>query len=497
MMLDSSQMVEEFERGGEAYVSFQYISREIENGMNSLLAKILFRSDMGYLYDTLESVLRELVQNGVKANMKRVWFQGLKLDIHNEDDYRKGMPGFKDVVYQPDLMKARLLDSDYRVIVKFRKGSGGIEIDISNNTGVLPGELERMKARMDKGRKCNSFSEAYDNLYDSSEGAGLGIILATLLMKNAGLGADAFSITPENNSLKMSLRIPRELKSHETVTLIKKRILDDVKALPTFPESVTRLRALCETTDTSIELISDTIARDPSIAADVLKLSNSAGFITGKRIRKISEAVVILGMKNIYSIVTAAASRTIIDKRYRRFEQVWEHCNRTAFYARNIAMESGHADLADGVFTAALLHDIGKIVLLATDLSLVNQISEMVDNRKIRSTTILEELFIGISHSTIGALIAEKWNFPDDLVEAIRFHHTPLDTAILNRDMVMIVYMANQICNSENKHGDIGFYETEVLGRFGLGSRAVLDGLSGNLRRRYNDHRLFLAGKAR
>ena len=193
----------------------------------------------------------------------------------------------------------------------------------------------------------------------------------------------------------------------------------------------------------------------------------------------------IIGIKNLEALLVASASRKILDKRYRKFEQVWEHCNRTAYYARQIAIEKGYGRIADDVFIAGLLHDIGKIVLLSTDVRLVGQIAEIVKNRKIRSSAILEEIYIGISHSTIGALIAEKWNFHEDLAETIRYHHAPLSPGIGNRDMTMIVYLANQLCNLEEKYMDPHFIENEVLEKFGVESRADFDHLLHRLQKRY------------
>jgi len=123
------------------YLSFQYVTGEIDNDLTSLLVKILARIDKTYLYDTLESVLRELIQNAVKANMKRVWFANQGLDISDESDYRKGMLKFREVAYHPDVMRESLMGSPYRIVIKFRKRSGGVEFDIFNNAGVLPGEL--------------------------------------------------------------------------------------------------------------------------------------------------------------------------------------------------------------------------------------------------------------------------------------------------------------------------------------------------------------------
>ena len=484
-MFDTSNLVKQFDRGEEVFISFSYASRDIEVEMNSLLVKVLSRFDLLYLYDTFESVLRELVQNAVKANMKRIWYKSLNLDINKEDDYRKGMAKFKDVAYHPEMMIDQLQSSPYRVIIKMRRRADGIDIDIINNARIVPGEMERLMNRMKKAIECVTFSEAYENMYDASEGAGLGIILSLMLLRNAGINPDLFNIVPERDSFKVSISIPLNLKKREITSTIKESILEDVQSLPTFPENILELQAMCNNPDATIDAISGKISLDPSLTAEVLRLSNSAFFTPGKRIKKINEAVLLIGLNNLNSILIASASRKILDRHYRRFEQIWEHCNRTAYYARYIALEKGYGSIADSAFIAGLLHDIGKIVLLATDIKLVNQIAEVVRNRRIRTTAILEEVSIGISHSTIGAHIAEKWNFPDELVESIRYHHTPLNPGINHRDLVMIVYLANQMCNMETKEFDLIFLESDVLGKFGIGSRAEFDLFFKRLRNRY------------
>ncbi len=484
-MLDSPDLAKQFDRGEEVYISFQYVNRDIEIDINSLLAKILSRMDMAYLYDTFESIIRELVQNALKANMKRVWFMEMNLDINDNDDYLNGMRKFKNVVYHPELMKEKLLASPYRIMLKLRKTGSGIVIEVNNNARIIPVELERLQSRAKKAAECSNFAEAYDNMYDASEGAGLGIILSVMLLKNAGLNPENFIIHTDGDVLKISLTIPSSLKGSEIISEIGNRILDDVNSLPTFPENIMELRALCGNSETTIDAVSEKISLDPSLTADLLKLANSAGFITARKINKISDAVMIIGLKNLDSLLITSASRKIMDKRYRKFEQVWEHCNRTAYYARQIAIEKGYGRIADDVFIAGLLHDIGKIVFLSTNVGLVEQIAEIVKNRKIRTTAILEEIYTGISHSTIGALIAEKWNFDEALVETIRYHHAPLNPGIRKRDMTMIVYLANQMCNMEEKDVDPHFIEADVLVKFGIGSRADFDQMQRRLQKRY------------
>jgi putative nucleotidyltransferase with HDIG domain len=383
-------------------------------------------------------------------------------------------------------MKDELFKSKYRITLKFQKTEQGTRIDISNNAKIIGGELDRINFRLVKAVECANFVEAYEKVYDPLEGAGLGIILAVMLLKNAGIGTDKFSIKTENDLVIFTLIIPEELRDTEITSTIKDRLVEEVKSLPTFPEHIMELQALCSNPDTSIDLISKKISMDPSLTADVLRISNTAGFITGKRVTKINEAVMIIGLKNLNAILTAASSKKILDKRYRKFERIWEHCNRTAFYARQIALETRNAAIADSAYIGGLLHDIGKIVLLSTDLELVNQISEIVEDRKLRTSTIVEEVSIGISHSAIGSLIARKWNFPGDLVEAIEYHHSPLNPEVTHREIVITVYLANMFCEIETRNFDFTFIENEVLRMLGGDKKLNLEKMHKKLNRQYN-----------
>ncbi len=487
-LFNSSKLTDDFDRGEEVFISFQYVSKGVESDINSLLAKILSRYDKLYLYEALEPVVRELVQNAVKANMKRVYFTSMNLDIADDADYEKGMREFRRVAYHPELLKDMLMNSIYRIVVKIRKRDAGMDIDIINNARIMPRELERLHYRIEKAVQCRNFTEAYENVYDATEGAGLGIILSAMLLKNAGMDVRIITLAPEVDSMKVSLAVPFEQRSIEITSAIKDTIMEDVKSLPTFPEDVMEIREMCRNPDTTIEAISGRISRDPSLTADVLKLSNSAGFITGKRIKTVGEAVMVIGLRNLEMVLTAAFARKILDKRYRRYGQVWEHCNRTAFYARMIALDMGFSGISEQALIAGLLHDIGKFVLLSTGSGVVSRISSIVKNRRIRSTAIIEEISIGISHAAIGALMAERWNFPDELIEAIRYHHAPLHPSIVHRDLVAIVHMANQLAEERAQGIDARFIESVVLEKFRLDRPSAFKRYHRHLSERYASH---------
>ena len=176
-------------------------------------------------------------------------------------------------------------------------------------------------------------------------------------------------------------------------------MLDDVDTLPTFPENITELQNLCSKKESTIDAIASKISLDPSLTADVIKLSNSAGFVPGKRIMTIKDAVKIIGLKNLNLILTASAAKTIMQNRYKKFEVIWEHCIRVAYYSTIIAKSKQLGPVSDSAFTAGLLHDIGKIVLMSADDRIIHTISEITRNKQLRSSSILEEISVGISHA--------------------------------------------------------------------------------------------------
>ena len=100
-----------------------------------------------------------------------------------------------------------------------------------------------------------------------------------------------------------------------------------------------------------------------------------------------------------------------MDQRFKSYKKIWEHCNTVAFYSRAIAEKKKLSKIYDKVFLAGMLHDLGKIVLLATSPDLDTWISDITKKREIRTSTVIEEISIGISHSTIGELIAQKWEY--------------------------------------------------------------------------------------
>ncbi len=467
--INFSEILSGLSSGKKVKIVFKYPTEKTLNKINSLIAKILFREDRVYLLDSIITVLRELTVNAIKANVKRVYFKKQNLDINNSQDYSEGMKSFMiRVMKNLKDFKNDLIKSDYFINLLLYREESGLYIRLENNCRILPVELEKIKKRKKKAAEYDNFQDAYASFYDPEEGAGLGIILIVFLLRNAGIDPNMFSIRLKNKLLITSVFIPDNLRKSDMTSEIRKRIVEEVDSLPTFPESIRDIQKLCSVRDVSIDTIASKIRVDPSLTADLLKLANSARYYGGKKIETINEAIMRIGLKNIESLLMVASSRKILNERYKKFEQIWDHCNKVAFYARFIAIDKGYSSISDNVFVSGLLHDIGKIVLLSTERELVEMIAEIVNNSEIRTTTILEEVSLGISHTTIGRFTAEKWNFPEYLISTIEKHHFPLSSDEKYRDIISIVYLANIFTGIESDKYSFMFIENEILERFDL-----------------------------
>ena len=471
----TSEMTSQIENGEPVSFAFHYPTETTLKFLNSLMTKILSRDDKVYLQNTLITIMREMIVNAVKANTKRIFFKERNLDIKDESDYEQGMLAFKAFIqdhreYTEEILK----DHNLKVFLGLKKLNNGIKVIIQNNSTILPDELQKIQTRLEKAREYHDFSEVYEDVTDEMEGEGLGILLTMLFLRNSGIGEDSFRIASEKGITQSSFVIPFVLRPREFTTEIRDKIINEVEHLPTFPEQVNELLVLCKNKDASINFIAEKILMDPSLTASVLKLANSAGFISGKRIEQIDEAIMVIGLKNLNAILVAASAQKILEERYSSFKKIWEHSNKIAILGRIIARVLKKKDLLEHTFISCLLHDLGKIVLLATNTKLSEWISSVALKRKMRTSTVIEEVAIGISHSTIGAMMARKWNLPDYIAESIRFHHAPLNASPVYRDVINITYLANMLYGIEEKRYDYFTIEDEVLAALGIENEVQL-----------------------
>lgn len=464
-----------FERGEAVTLRFSYPDTGILRLLQAVCAKLLARMDLVYLRDAVQAMLRELVFNASKANAKRLHFQDLGLDITDAQQYACGLARFRDYVdADRAALQQRLEASEYRVEFRLTRTADGATLSIANNAPALPVEWQRAQDRMQVARACDDLGAAFDQVFDGSEGAGLGLALITLLLKHSGIGVEAFRLTVEEGMTRCDLTIPAQIHPVEVTTAIKRSVLLQIDGLPSFPTQIVELLRLCADPDSSSHEIARRLTADPAVTVEVLRLSSAAGQRgAGRagRVLSVHEAVKSIGLKRLSAILMASTARRIMDQRFPELERVWKHCNKVGAYAASLAdlapRPQGRAD-SESAFLCGLMHDLGKVVLLGLDREHDARIRTMLGSRRSPHSTALEEAALGISHATIGALLARKWQFPEVVCQSIRFHHAPLSAAASCRETVYLVYLANLFCGIEAGHYDLVDLEADVLEHLGM-----------------------------
>ncbi len=201
--------------------------------------------------------------------------------------------------------------------------------------------------------------------------------------------------------------------------------LEHADELRTIPTVLQKILAQITEPEASIEEIADLVVKDSVLSAKVLQLANSPYIGLSREICSLKQAIVLLGMRRIRNLVLT----TLLIQQFplRGVElppwHFWAHALGTAQGASLLNLEKNR--FTDELYyTAGLLHDIGEIALAQYFPDEFSFVYQMACEKQMGLYQAEMEV-LGISHCEIGALLAEKWSFPEPLREVLAFHHTP------------------------------------------------------------------------
>jgi len=228
---------------------------------------------------------------------------------------------------------------------------------------------------------------------------------------------------------------------------LNKRILKSIKTLPPFPVTIQKVMALAGDPDSSLTELAAVIRLDQAITANILRICNSAYFGLRRSVDNVGDAVLHMGRKNVLRAVMAAGlSRYFRTARGYDVEggDLWEHAVAVALMSQICAAKISVPDDPQ-LFTAGVLHDIGKMVMGEFVHEAWQRIRALREGQGY-SFLEAEEEVLGVNHAVLGGEIALMWKFPDEILKAIAFHHRPDQLA--NGDTVpWVVYLSNQACH--------------------------------------------------
>ncbi len=255
-----------------------------------------------------------------------------------------------------------------------------------------------------------------------------------------------------------------------------KLIMKEIDNIPPIPENINKIKKLIKSTTSSVQSIANYVKRDPALTADLLKIANSAAYMTRNRVNTAERAITTIGLVQLETIILTIGARQVLEGRYEAAESIWEHSFKCGFYAKHLLTMKRLNDDADSVYTAGLLHDIGKLVLLSLRPELVDKINKLSLAKNVPIHQI-EKLAIGLSHAEIGEKIAASWNFPTNLVKAIGDHHQPRLSNEEHRPMVYTTYLANILCKRPEAESVFSTIEEKVLEFFEIDSVKTLESI--------------------
>lgn len=227
---------------------------------------------------------------------------------------------------------------------------------------------------------------------------------------------------------------------------VKCLIINSVQAFPTVSRTATEALRLLSDPNSDFGHIERVVRVDPGLTGNVLKLANSAYFGASGEVSSVRQAVGIIGWNRMRQLVTAAAMNGLMEGSVQGYGlapgELWRHAVSVSVAAETLAKEHGIKTPED-VFTAALLHDVGKLVM-GKYVEPYYDLIEMAVGRGVPFNEAEQEV-LGTDHAEVGAWILERWKLPAPIVRAVRFHHTPDQTE--PREMLVdLVHLADMFC---------------------------------------------------
>jgi len=277
------------------------------------------------------------------------------------------------------------------------------------------------------------------------------------------------------------------VQAEDRTLKIVDKALSSIGDIATLPEVTIKIIEIVEDPQSTARDLHEVIKNDPALSVKVLKVVNSAFYGLPGQIASVDRAIILLGLSAVKNIAIAASIARLfkggqISKDFSASD-LWKHSVAVAVTAHDLAKISPHPVMANEVFVAGMIHDIGTLV---ERQGFSEQFAEVVNRCAATGESLIEceRELIGADHQSFGVGLTTKWKFPRHLRAAVGFHHNPQDLSTELRNMATLIQIADVLCCQEQ----IGFYLTaqggeitdEMLDTIAI-TRAQLEDIRTNL----------------
>ena len=228
---------------------------------------------------------------------------------------------------------------------------------------------------------------------------------------------------------------------------IKAMVAAMPRSLGSYGPVLLEIEQALESPQCNLNTIGDAIQKDPDLTARLLRLANSPFFGFANRLSTVAEAVSLLGIQQIQDMIVASSVleqfKGVPDNLVNK-DSFWRHSLAVGLTARLLAMER-RLPKPDKYFVAGLLHDVGRLVLLAQATEWAQAVFELYQHEKMLLRDA-EKKILGYDHQQIAAELLPSWSYPSALVQAVEFHHAPGQSVA--KLEAAVVHVADHLVNA-------------------------------------------------
>jgi putative nucleotidyltransferase with HDIG domain len=260
-----------------------------------------------------------------------------------------------------------------------------------------------------------------------------------------------------------------------------------IREIPTLPAVMQHVMTVLASDDSSANDLAGILTTDQALCSKMLITANSAFFAQNRRIYDIGDAVVLLGFDYIAQLTLAntvfSAFGPLHSSDGFSISAFWEHSIAAAFAGKLVAERTADESQHKGLYTAGLLHDIGKLLLITR---FPTKYAVVLDKAEAGDAYIheIERKVLGFTHCEVGEWICDRWNFPERLVRLIADHHADMTSTARSAPETAMMALANVICDrsrigsgGNRKEYPLSPQDYEPIGFRSADIQAIEDGL--------------------
>ena len=222
-------------------------------------------------------------------------------------------------------------------------------------------------------------------------------------------------------------------------------VIQNLGDLPPLPQVATRAIRISAESDTSSEELQDLIRRDQALSAQLLRIANSAMFGRMREVVTLTEAIMTLGFSTARSVVIASSVKNLFTRGPASLleRSLWEHALASAITGSALC-RCLRFPMAEEVFLAGLIHDIGKSVMALKFPEAYGALLRDLRDHGGDGLSLELDAF-GFDHAMVGEALLESWNLAEGIEAVVRWHHDPLQAPTEHRRLVALVALGNQV----------------------------------------------------